>query len=121
MNLTTLDYKHILQYYNKDIPTHADDIKAAAEKVIALKLCRCVKKLEPRLGPKSIGICTKTIFNSKGYIRGKFKCKMHSRVTIKKRPIRARYSYYKTNTTHQRTQKNKNKRRSPIKKSYLDR
>jgi hypothetical protein len=119
MKLTTVDYKHILQYYNKDIPTYAGDIKAAAEKVIALKLCRCVKKLEPRLGPKSIGICTKSIFNSKGYIRGKFKCKMHSRVTVKKRTIRPRYSYYKHNAAHQTTQKNK--RRSPIKKSYLDR
>jgi hypothetical protein len=119
MNLTATDYKHILRYYNKDIPIHVSDLKEAAENVIALKLCRCVKKLEPYRGPKSIGICTKTVVNSKGYIRrGKFKCNMRSRITIKKRPIRTRASYI---NTHQQTHKNKNKHRSPIKKNYLDR
>ena len=121
MKLTTTDYKHILQYYNKNIPIHVSDVKEAAEKVIALKLCRCVKKLEPRLGPKSIGICTKTIVNSKGYIRGNFKCKMRSSVTLKKRDISPRNNYH--NNAHQYTQKNKHApiKKTSIKKSYLDR
>jgi hypothetical protein len=41
---------------------------------MASKLCGCIKKVGPDEG-KSIGICTKTIFNNKGYTRGKFKCK----------------------------------------------
>ena len=41
---------------------------------MASKLCGCIKKVGPDEG-KSIGICTRTIFNNKGYTRGKFKCK----------------------------------------------
>ena len=31
---------------------------------------------------KSIGICTKTIFNNKGYSRGQFQCKKKQSVKI---------------------------------------
>ena len=78
------DYKKILEYYKQPIPTSKRVIKLNAEKILASKLCRCIKKIEPSNESKSIGICTKTIFNSKGFTRGKFKCKEKKFVTFRK-------------------------------------
>ena len=88
--LTTNDYKQILEYYDKLVPKSARLIKAAADKILAQKLCRCIKKVEKKVKSASegraIGICTKTIFNSKGITRGKFKCK--GKQSVKTRKIR---------------------------------
>ena len=83
--LNTNDYKKILAYYNKPIPKSSRLVKAAAEKILAQKLCRCIKKVGHPEG-RAIGICTKTIFNRKGYTRGKFKCK--GKLSVKTRKIR---------------------------------
>jgi hypothetical protein len=82
--LTNNDYKTILEYYNKSIPKSNRLLKLEAEKIMSSKLCRCIKKVDPENEAKSIGICTKTIFNNKGYTRGKFKCKGKSKVTFNK-------------------------------------
>uniref|UniRef100_A0A6C0IR83 Uncharacterized protein n=1 Tax=viral metagenome TaxID=1070528 RepID=A0A6C0IR83_9ZZZZ len=84
-SLTKKDYTNILQYYKKQIPRSKRLLKINAEKIMANKLCKCIKKLDPENEAKSIGICTKTIFNSKGITRGKFQCKKKQRVTMKKR------------------------------------
>ena len=78
------DYKQILEFYNKPIPKSKRLLKIEAEKIMATKLCRCIKKIEPTNEARSIGICTKTIFNNKGYTRGKFKCKGKKYVTFRK-------------------------------------
>ena len=83
-NLTNNDYKTILEYYNKSIPKSKRLLQLEAEKIMSNKLCRCIKKVDPENEAKAIGICTKTIFNSKGYTRGKFKCKGKPNVTFKK-------------------------------------
>lgn len=83
--LTTNDYKQILEYYKKPIPKSRRLLKNNAEQILAEKLCKCIKKIEPKNEARSIGICTKTIFNRKGYTRGKFKCKGKRTVTIKRR------------------------------------
>ena len=83
-HLTNTEYKRILEYYNKPIPKSNRLLKNNAEKILATKLCRCIKKVEPKNEARSIGICTKSIFNKKGYTRGKFKCKGKRSVTIKK-------------------------------------
>jgi len=83
--LTANDYKKILEYYNKPIPKSIRLAKAAAEKILAQKLCRCIKKVGPDES-RAIGICTKTVFNRKGYTRGKFKCK--GKQSVKTRKIR---------------------------------
>jgi predicted Zn-dependent protease len=83
--LTTNDYKQILEYYKKPIPKSRRLLKNNAEQILAEKLCKCIKKIEPKNEARSIGICTKTIFNRKGYTRGKFKCKGKRTVTFKKR------------------------------------
>ena len=71
------DYIQILKYYNEPIPKSKRLVQEEAEKILSLKLCRCIKKIDSyaKNEPKSIGICTKTIFNRKGLTRGKFKCK----------------------------------------------
>jgi len=83
--LTNKDYVSILNYYNINIPKTKKLIKQKAEKIMAEKLCKCIKKLDNKYEAKSIGICTKTIFNRKGYTRGKFKCKGKKAVTFKNR------------------------------------
>jgi len=82
--ITFNDYKKILEFYNKPIPKSKRLLKLEAEKIMATKLCRCIKKLDTGFEQKAIGICTKTIFNRKGYTRGKFKCKGKKIVTFRK-------------------------------------
>lgn len=94
INLTNKDYVSILKYYKLSIPTSKQIIKQKAEKIMADKLCRCIKKVDINNEPKSIGICTKTIFNNKGYTRGTFECK-------KKRSVKFRKTN-KTNKTYKR-------------------
>jgi hypothetical protein len=72
--LTNEDYISILQYYNLPIPKSVRLIKKNAETIMVQKLCTCIKKIEPENESRSIGICTKTIFNTKGYKRGLFNC-----------------------------------------------
>jgi hypothetical protein len=78
------DYIKILEFYNKHIPASKRLIQKHAEKILAEKLCRCIKKLDPINEARSIGICTKTIFNNKGYTRGKFSCKKRQHVSFRK-------------------------------------
>ena len=82
--ITINDYKQILEFYNKPIPKSKRLLRVEAEKIMATKLCKCIKKIDPEFEEKSIGICTKTIFNNKGYTRGKFKCKGKKYVTFRK-------------------------------------
>lgn len=82
--ITNNDYIKILEYYKKSIPKSKRLLKIEAEKILASKLCRCIKKLDPTNEAKSIGICTKTIFNRKGLSRGSFKCKGKPTLKLKK-------------------------------------
>ncbi len=82
--LTNNDYVHILKYYNLPIPKSKRLLEKQAEKIMSIKLCKCIKKIDPKNETKSIGICTKTIFNSKGYTRGQFKCKKTQYVKFRK-------------------------------------
>lgn len=81
--LNNNDYKKILEFYEKTIPKSKRLIKKAAEEIIGQKLCRCIKKVGPP-ETRSIGICTKTVINNKGYTRGKFKCRGKSSISLKK-------------------------------------
>ena len=84
-NLSLVDYKNILDYYKMTIPATNKKIKTVAEQILADKLCRCIKKLDPMDEGKAVGICTKTIINNKGFIRGTFKCKTKSLVKLYKK------------------------------------
>lgn len=82
--LSNNDYKQILKYYNKNIPKSTIILKKKAEQILTTKLCRCIKKIDKQNEAKSIGICTKTIINNKGYTRGNFKCKGKQTIKLKK-------------------------------------
>ncbi len=73
--LTKKDYISILKFYKQPIPKSLRLLQKQAEQIMAQKLCKCIKKIDPITESKSIGICTKTIFNNKGYSRGQFQCK----------------------------------------------
>lgn len=83
-NLTYNDYKKIIEYYKKPIPKSSREIKLQANKILSGKLCRCIKNIDTKNESIAIGICTKTIFNRKGYTRGKFKCKGKGFVKFRK-------------------------------------
>jgi len=83
--LTNDDYVKILQFYNIKIPDSTEKIQQMAEDIIAKKLCRCIKKTSSGFTePRSIGICTKSIFNNKGFTRGKFTCKGKPKAEFRK-------------------------------------
>ena len=88
--LTNKDYMKILNYYKIEIPTSTKLLKEKATSILAEKLCRCIKKVDPENEAKSIGICTKTIFNRKGYKRGTFQCKKKQTVNFRKNNGRKR-------------------------------
>jgi hypothetical protein len=72
--ITYKDNIKILKYYNIDIPKSRKAIKKKTDEILSSKLCRCIKKLGTDYESRSIGICTRTIFNSKKLKRGSFKC-----------------------------------------------
>lgn len=73
-NLTAKDYIKILNYYKLNIPTTKKEMKLEADKILREKLCKCIKKIDPVNEARSIGICSRAIFNRKGLTRGKFTC-----------------------------------------------
>ena len=64
--LTTEDYKTVLKYYEKNIPTDKIKLKQIAEDIIAQKLCNCIKKINNTHTeePKSIGICKNSVLKN---------------------------------------------------------
>lgn len=82
--LSNNDYKKILAYYKTPIPHSKRLLKMQAEQLLTTKLCRCIKKVDKLHEARAIGICTKTIINSKGFTRGKFKCKGKGTIKLKK-------------------------------------
>jgi hypothetical protein len=86
--LTKKDYINILKYYNISIPTSFKLIKKKAENIMVDKLCKCIKYIDPKNETKSIAICTKTLFNNKGYRRGKFTCNGKRNINITKNKTR---------------------------------
>ena len=89
------DYIKILNYY--DIPISPKDssksIKNKAETILAEKLCKCIKKVKKsdsvdnsngddndddspsESESKAVAICSNSIFEKKGLVRGLFDCK----------------------------------------------
>jgi len=82
--ITKKDSMDILNFYKIKIPSSNSLLKEKAQNIVAQKLCRCIKKIDPINEAKSIGICTKTIFTRKGYNRGKFSCKKKQSVEFRK-------------------------------------
>lgn len=86
-NLTNKDYKNILKFYNKKISKSSKINKKNAEKILATKLCRCIKSIKTNDKNKATRICTSKIFQNKGLRRGKFTCKKRHSVQVKKEDV----------------------------------
>ena len=82
--LNKTDYIKILNYYKMPIPKSFKKLKKQAEEMLALKICRCIKKVSPTNEPKAIGVCTETIFTRKKLTRGAFTCKKKQSVQVSK-------------------------------------
>jgi hypothetical protein len=82
--LTDKDYKSILIFYNKKISSSSKINKQKAEKILATKLCRCIKSIKTSDENKATRVCTSKIFQNKGLRRGKFTCKKRQTVQVRK-------------------------------------
>ena len=108
------DYKNVLEFYKMNIPKSKRMLKKKAEKILAIKLCRCIKKVDVENEARSIGICTKTVLNRKGLTRGKFKCKGKQTVSFSKisRKNKSKKNKSKKNKSKNKHKKNKNKNKN---------
>jgi len=82
--LTNKDYIKILNYYNIPIPQKKSLLRKKANHIMANKLCKCIKNNQTIDESRSIGFCTKSIINNKGFTRGKFNCKRKQNITLKR-------------------------------------
>ncbi len=76
--LTKQDYKKILEYYNVEIPRNLAEMKEKASKIMATKLCKCIKKVEKTSSPtgtNAIAICNKSIFTRRNLRHSTFQCR----------------------------------------------
>ena len=79
--LSTHDYKAILRFYNIDYSNMKNkQVKIIAEIALATKLCRCIKKVDPKDEARSIGICTDSVIRKKGLAIHGFTCKKKPRL-----------------------------------------
>ena len=85
--LTNKDYRDILTFYKKSIPKSKRYLKIQAEKIMADKLCKCIKKIDTKDEQRSIKICTKAIFINKDITRGKFTCKKRNSVNMTRKSM----------------------------------
>lgn len=75
-SLSTRDYKAILRFYDIDYSRMKNkQVKIIAENALATKLCRCIKKVDPKDEARSIGICTDSVIGKKGLAIHGFTCK----------------------------------------------
>jgi hypothetical protein len=101
--LTDNDYRQILEYYKKPIPKSVRLLKMSAERILAQKLCRCIKKVDKNDEARAIGICTKSVINRKGFTRGKFQCKKKETIVLKKnKSKKVNKTGYKKNVTYKK-------------------
>ena len=84
MKLSDKDYYKILDFYDIKYTdkTSIKTIRKTAEKMLAEKLCRCIKKVkQPRDDDeqRAIAICRKSVLRYKGLSAGRFTCKKRAR------------------------------------------
>ena len=86
MELSSIEYKKIAQFYEIPKPTNKS-YKEIAEDILAGKLCKCNKKVKSRqqvLEKAAIGVCRKSIFKNRGIDFYTFKCKKGQKLISKK-------------------------------------
>jgi hypothetical protein len=98
MELSKNDYKKITEFYG--IPKQTNKTyKDLAEKVLANKLCKCIKKVRstPKFDEKrAISICRNSIFKKRHIDLYSFKCKNSSSLIPKKKTKKKLRKFRKT-------------------------
>lgn len=88
--LTFNDYKHVLEYYKKPLPRTRASLKREAEKLLASKLCRCIKKVGKGSEARAIGACAKSVLGTKKLSYKKFTCRKRQTIQLQKKTAKRR-------------------------------
>jgi len=76
MSLNINDYQTILKYYNINYKNlNHSQIKNKAENILASKLCKCIKKVNPSVERISVPICKNSVIKKKKLHIYGFTCK----------------------------------------------
>ena len=89
--LTKKDYEAIMSFYGIETgKMTSKELANKAEKLLADKLCRCIKKVQkPKEDERrAIGTCRKSIFHKKGIDFHRFTCKTKASLVARKRRTR---------------------------------
>ena len=77
MSLSETDHELIIRHYGKTLPKTKKYKKIKAERLVAQKLCSCIKKV----GNKgAIGICTYSVVKNRGLKYSGLTCKKRSKI-----------------------------------------
>ena len=114
MKLTRSEYIEILNFYNinfnPNMPLNL--LRKSVEKIIATKLCRCIKKVNNETHEsRAIGICNKSVIKNKNLGIYKFSCKKRPQLLLKNNDKKNNNKLYKTtnNIRLNKTKKQKKK------------
>lgn len=115
MKLTRSEYIEILNFYNinfnQNMPLNL--LRKSVEKIIATKLCRCIKKVNNETHEsRAIGICNKSVIKNKNLAIYKFSCKKRPYLQVKNNDLKNINKLYKTNNNIRlnKTKKQKKKK-----------
>lgn len=113
--LSTGDYKAILRFYEIDYSNMKNkNVKMLAESALATKLCRCIKKVDPKDKARSIGICTDSVIGKKGLAIHGFTCKKKPRLK-KNRKTKKKLTKIGRKVQSKPARKRNRKRKSKVK------
>lgn len=105
MSLLHKDYLNILEFYDIDYKNMTKkDVKLLAENFLANKLCRCIKKVDPKRNneKKAIKICRSSVLHKKGLDIYGFKCKKKKKLISKKGTNKKIFKYKSKKNTRKR-------------------
>ena len=111
--LTDKDYKIIIKHYKKKMPKTSKSRKQKAERLMANKLCSCIKKVtktsKSKNKSRTIGICAYSVIKNRGMKYKGFSCKKRKIKNLNKtKKIKFKKAY--------RTRKRKRRRKGKTKK-----
>ena len=100
MKLNRSEYIEILNFYsinfNPNMPLNL--LRKSVEKIIATKLCRCIKKVNNETHEsRAVGICNKSVIKNKNLGIYKFTCKKRPMLKTKNNDSKNINKLYKTN------------------------
>lgn len=105
------DYINILKYYDIDYTSKNNrEIKNMAEKILAEKLCKCIKKVSTNNESKAIALCKTSVLHKKGIKNFRFTCKKRRMFLPRKGSTLRLIKYNISNKNISRKRRNKVKK-----------